>query len=281
MILATSSPVGWALATGAAAAYATAAAVAPHRRRASVWTALIVGWTLHAATLAVGLMGAPALFGFAPALSMTAWLVLTVYGVETLAYPALRVRRVFAALAALAVLVAQLFPGTPLRVEGSSWLPLHLALGLASYGLFGAAVVHAWLMARAENQMRTGTLQPAVDDGCAVAGDGPAPGVPLLTLERLTFRFVLAGFALLTATLMAGLLFSESLYGTTQLWRADHKTVFSILAWITFGVLLLGRAKFGWRGRGARRTLYAGAGLLLLAYVGSRFVFEVLLGRAS
>ncbi|MEO7242390.1 MAG: cytochrome c biogenesis protein CcsA [Variovorax sp.] len=278
MILATSSPLGLALATGAAVAYLAATAVSPRWHRASIWTALLVGWSLHAATLVVGLLGTPALFGFGPALSMTAWLVLTVYGIESLAYPALRMRRVLAALAALAVLVARLFPGTPLHVAASPWLPMHLALGLASYGLFGAAVLHAWLMARAENQMRTGALQLASGSGSRV-GDEPPSGVPLLTLERLTFRFVLAGFALLSATLLAGVFFSESLYGTARIWRADHKTVFSILAWITFGVLLLGRVRFGWRGRGARRMLYTGAGLLLLAYVGSRFVLEVLLGR--
>ena len=57
--------------------------------------------------------------------------------------------------------------------------------------------------------------------------------------------------------------------------------MFSVLAWLTFAVLLLGRARFGWRGRTARRVLYAGSVLLLLAYVGSRFVLEVVLGRAA
>ena len=98
-----------------------------------------------------------------------------------------------------------------------------------------------------------------------------------MTLERLTFRFVTAGFALLTATLVAGLLFGETLYG--RAWRWDHKAVFSVLSWLTFAALLLGRWRFGWRGRTARRMLYVGAALLLLAYVGSRFVLEVLLGR--
>lgn len=60
-----------------------------------------------------------------------------------------------------------------------------------------------------------------------------------------------------------------------------HKAVFSLLAWLTFAVLLLGRARFGWRGRRAARVLYAGAALLLLAYAGSRFVLEVVLGRAT
>src|SRR5690606_8183171 len=171
-----------------------------------------------------------------------------------------------AMLGAAAVLLSMLFPGSPLHVAASPWLPLHLALGIASYGLFAAAVVHAWLMSRAEKQIR-------------LAAE-PQAGVPLLTMERLTFRFVTAGFVLLSATLLAGLLFSETLYGASVSgWKWDHKSVLSVLAWISFAILLIGRARFGWRGRAARRVLYTGSALLLLAYVGSRFVLEVVLGR--
>jgi ABC-type uncharacterized transport system permease subunit len=166
------------------------------------------------------------------------------------------------------VLLAMAFPGTLLHPAASPWLPLHWALGLASYGLFAAAVVHAWLMTRAEKQIR-------------VAAD-PNAGIPLLTLERLTFRFVLAGFVSLTATLLAGWYFRDTLYANSGSgWQRDHKIIFSLLSWVTFAFLLVGRQRFGWRGRKAVRVLYTGAGLLLLAYVGSRFVLEVLLGRVS
>jgi ABC-type uncharacterized transport system permease subunit len=77
----------------------------------------------------------------------------------------------------------------------------------------------------------------------------------------------------LTATLVLGL-------ATTVHWRwSDHKAVFSLLAWGVFAGLLAGRRLRGWRGRRATRWLYVGAVLLLLAYAGSRFVLEVLLGR--
>jgi ABC-type uncharacterized transport system permease subunit len=56
--------------------------------------------------------------------------------------------------------------------------------------------------------------------------------------------------------------------------------VFSVLSWQTFAILLIGRAAFGWRGKRAVRVLYAGSVFLLLAYVGSRFVMEIILGRA-
>ena len=248
MILTSSSPVSWLLALAAAVAYAVPAAAASRLGAAAARNALLVAWLLHGAVLVWGLWGDAPRFGFAPALSMTAWLVLTV----------------LAGLGAAAIVLAMLFPGQPLHVTASAWLPLHLALGIACYGLFAAAVVHAWLMTRAERHIRQ--------------AEDPHSGIPLLTLERLTFRFVTAGFVLLTATLLAGWLFGETLYG--RAWRWDHKAVFSMLSWLTFATLLLGRARFGWRGRNAVRVLYAGSALLLLAYVGSRFVLEVVLGRS-
>jgi ABC-type uncharacterized transport system permease subunit len=265
MILPSASPAGVVLTLAAAAAYAVPAAGAARLSEATARGALLLAWLLHALTLAYGLLGATPHFGFAPALSVTAWLVLTVYAVERQLFPQLQARWALAGLGAAAVLLALVFPGTPLHVSTSPWLPLHLALGIASYGLFAAAVVHAWLMRRAERTMRQ-------------AVDGQT-GLPLLTLERLTFRFAGAGFVLLSATLLAGLLFSDSLYGRG--WNWDHKTVFSVLAWLAFAGLLLGRARFGWRGRKAVQMLYTGSLLLLLAYVGSRFVLEVVLRRTS
>ena len=263
MILPSASPIGWLLALAAALAYAAPALAAARLREGWARRALRLAWVLHAAALGWGLWGEAPRFGFAPALSMTAWLALTVYAIERQQFPQLRARWALALLAALALLLAQVFPGQPLHATASAWLPLHLALGIACYGLFAIAVVHAWLMTRAERRIRS--------------GQDPDSGMPLLTLERLTFRFVAAGFVLLTATLLAGMLFGEQLYG--RAWRWEHKTVFSLLSWLTFAVLLLGRTRFGWRGRSAVRVLYAGAALLLLAYVGSRFVLEVILHR--
>lgn len=263
MILASGSATGAVLSLAAAAAYAVpAAASARLSQRAARW-ALLIAWVLHALVLGWTLLGTSPRFGFAPALSVTAWLVLTVYAVERELFPQLQARWALAGLGSVAVLLALVFPGAPLHPSASPLLPLHLALGVASYGLFAAAVVHAWLMRRTEQMMRQATE--------------PQAGLPLLTLERLTFRFAGAGFVLLSATLLAGLLFGEKLYG--RAWRWDHKTVFSVLAWGAFALLLLGRARFGWRGRTAVRVLYTGSLLLLLAYVGSRFVMEVVLGQ--
>ncbi len=273
MILASAHPAGVLLPLASALAYAV-----PALRRATTHGQsrglLVAAWLLHAGALASGLLMGDPRFGFASALSVTAWLVLSVYAVEIRFFPALQGQRILAGFCAVAVLLPLPFPGALLHVTASAWLPLHLALAVACYGLFAVAVAHAALMTRAERRMRE--VSAATSPG----------GLPLLTLERLTFRFVTAGFVLLSATLLAGWVFGDHLYGSAGaqgsahrgVW--DHKTVFSVLAWATFAALLVGRSRFGWRGPAAVRMLYVGAGLLLLSYIGSRFVLEVVLGRS-
>jgi ABC-type uncharacterized transport system permease subunit len=268
MILSTGSPLleGGAplVLAGIAVGCYVAAALVP--RQAA--PALVAGWLAHLGVLILDIGGwgtsqPGARLGFAPVLSMTVWLVIAVYTVESRLVPLPAVRRSLALAGTAAVAVALLFPGEP-RQHASALAPLHFALGVGSYGLFGAAVLHAGMLDSADRRLR----RRAPGEGL-----GGAFGMPLMQLERLTFHFVEAGFAALTATLLLGIVAS------TQ-WRLDiHKTVFSVLAWAVFAALLTGRRLQGWRGRQATRWVYAGAVLLLLAYVGSRFVLEVLLGR--
>ena len=229
--------------------------------------ALPIGWLLHLAVLVLDIGGwgsdvPGARLGFGPVLSMTVWLVVGVHAIESRFVPLPAVRRWLAPTGALVVVMAALFPGES-RQYASPFAPLHFVLGVGSYGLFGAAVLHATLLDAAERRLRA-----------KVAATGRSSSMPLLQLERLTFRFVEAGFAVLSATLLLGVVSSVQ-------WRWDHKTVLSLLGWAVFAGLLVGRRLRGWRGRRATRWLYVGAVLLLLAYVGSRFVFEILLGRPS
>src|SRR4051812_5970513 len=155
MILATGLDVNAVFSIAAALAYAVSAAGASRLGERGARYALVAAWLMHLGAIVSALLGHPR-FGFAPALSMTAWLVLTVYAVERQMFPQLQARWALAGLGSIAVLLALFFPGTPLHEVASAWLPLHLALGVGSYGLFAAAAVHAWLMMRAEHGMRVG-----------------------------------------------------------------------------------------------------------------------------
>jgi ABC-type uncharacterized transport system permease subunit len=196
---------------------------------------------------------------------MTAWIAFAVYSIESRWLPSMPLRRVFAWSCVFTLVVGQIWPGRGLLGTESPWLPIHWACGLASYGLLTVAVAHAAYMSYSEGSVRqaNGAVQP----------------VPLLTLERLTFRFVEVGFGLLTLSLVVAVFGAEQLYPSGRLFKVDHKTVFAVLSWAAFAILVLGRRQFGWRGKRATRVLYVGAVLLLLSYVGTRFVLEVVLQR--
>lgn len=282
MILSTPAPTlapfgGVLLAAVASLLYVAAALPVGMLRRLST-AALIGAWLLHGVLLVIDIGGfgqlvAGTRLGFGPVLSMTVWLVIAVYTIESRLVPLPSIRVLLGISGVAAVLLALLFPGE-LRVLSSPLAPLHFALGVGSYGLFGAAVVHATLLDRAEQRLRQGGRIDGQPGG--LPGVSAALGMPLLQLEKLTFSFVQAGFIVLTATLLLGVATTPSSGG----WTWDHKTVFSVLAWGVIAGLLLGRRLRGWRGRRATRWLYVGAVLLLLAYVGSRFVMEVLTSAA-
>jgi ABC-type uncharacterized transport system permease subunit len=98
---------------------------------------------------------------------------------------------------------------------------------------------------------------------------------PLESLESGCFHSILAGFTLLTLALVSGAFFIENLFAQ----HLVHKVALAIVAWVVFGILLLGRRRFGWRGRKALRWTLAGYVLLGLSYFGSKLVLENLLGR--
>jgi len=98
---------------------------------------------------------------------------------------------------------------------------------------------------------------------------------PIESLESACFQSILAGFALLTLALVSGAFFVQNLLAQ----HLVHKVTLALVAWVVFGVLLLGRLKFGWRGRKALRWTFAGYSLLGLSYFGSKIILENLLGK--
>jgi ABC-type uncharacterized transport system permease subunit len=149
---------------------------------------------------------------------------------------------------------------------GEPWATAHIAIALLAYAFLLVAAVTALLMNGLERRLHRG-----------VSATDAESTPPLLTLERYMFRLVGVGFVLLTLTVGSGALFSEQLFGRP--FTFTHKSVFTILAWLTFGALLAGRWRFGWRGRRAAKWIVTGSVLLVLAYLGTKFVLEVVLGR--
>jgi ABC-type uncharacterized transport system permease subunit len=98
---------------------------------------------------------------------------------------------------------------------------------------------------------------------------------PVESVESGCFHSILAGFSVLTLALVTGAFFVENLLAQ----HLVHKVALAIIAWVVFGILLLGRWRFGWRGRQALRWTLAGYVLLGLSYFGSKLILENLLGK--
>ena len=231
---------------------------------------LLVAVILHGITLAGEIFPGDAMrFGFSVALSMILWLAITLYWIESFYARMDGLQMLALPLAALCVLLPPIFPGQHLLANaGSTVFRAHFLMAMLAYSLFTLAALHAILMAVAEKRLHRGRLSPLLS------------GLPpLLTMEALLFRLIHIAFFLLSLTLASGILFSETLFGKPL--PFNHKTVFAFTSWLIFAALLTGRHLRGWRGRTALRWTLAGFGALLLAYVGSRFVLEVILGRAA
>ena len=143
-------------------------------------------------------------------------------------------------------------------------LTAHILLSMAAAALLFAAAVTAILLVILDRRLRTRRI-----------ADLSSALPPLDALEKIMFRLVAAGFGLLTLALITGFVFVTNLF--TQ--NLVQKTALSLIAWALFGVLLIGRIRFGWRGRSAVQWTLSGFGVLAVAYFGVKFVLEDVLGR--
>ena len=230
--------------------------------------ALVAPLALHALLLARVIFADDAIyFGVGTALSVIIWLTVLIYWMGGFFYRLEGLQVLVLPCAALLSVLPLLLPAThPLSNTHLTAFKAHLIISLLAYSLFTIASLHVLMMAVMERRLHRGNFPLFMQS---------LP--PLLSMERLLFQIILAGFILLTLTLGTGMLFSEELFGKPM--QFTHKTIFGILSWIIFGAMLGGRALYGWRGRVAMRWTLAGFISLFLAYIGSKFVLEVLLQR--
>lgn len=143
-------------------------------------------------------------------------------------------------------------------------LQAHVLVSLFAYGLLTVGAIVAVYALIQDRRLRSGRLSP-VNQLFA----------PLVTTERLLFGVTAAGFTILLLAVVSGLAFVDNLFAQ----HLVHKTVLSLIALALFGVLLVGRQFAGWRGHLAIYLYLWGFAILCLAYYGTRFVLENVLGR--
>jgi ABC-type uncharacterized transport system permease subunit len=228
-----------------------------------------VALVLHAMLLYRRVLTAEGLdLGVGNAISILVWLTVLIYWLAGIAFSGLSaILGLMAPIALGAVLLQAVLPsGHVINYGGRPIFTLHFAIAMLAYALFIVATVHALVMLAEEKWLHRGVLPPFLKT---------LP--PLMEMEALLFRMLLAAFVLLTLTLVSGVFFSEQLFGRP--FKANHKTIFAFISWGIFGALLYGHYFRGWRGRKAVYWTLAGFTALLLAYVGSKVVLELILQR--
>ena len=143
-------------------------------------------------------------------------------------------------------------------------LRLHILISILAYSVLSIAAIQAILLAIQNKYLRN--KHP---------GGFIRSFPPMETMESLLFKMIGVGFVLQSISLVTGMLYLENMFEQ----HLAHKTILSIVSWFVFAVLLWGRWRFGWRGRVAIRWTLAGFIILLLAYLGSKMVLEIFLGR--
>lgn len=213
------------------------------------------------------------------ALSAAIWLGLIVFWLESLVVKIDGIQLILLPIAGVTCALAAIFPAAHLITSATETaLRGHLLLALGAYGLITIAAMQSLLMAALDHHLHhpSGAAQQAAGLRRAFGRMLDAQP-PLLVQERLLFRVIWIAFVALSLAVISGGLIS--LASTGQWLPFDHKTIFTILSWVTFGILLLGRHLRGWRGRIALRYTLVGFVFVVLSYTGSRFVIEVILSR--
>jgi len=161
---------------------------------------------------------------------------------------------------ALTLLIQSVSPSSHmLPYDAPQGLKIHVLVSIIAYSLLGFAACMSLVLSLQNRMLHN--HQPG-----GIMKKLP----PLQVMEKLLFDFIVAGFIGLTLALLSGFIFLEDLFSQ----HLVHKTALSIIAWLVFAILLIGRFTIGWRGRKAIRWTLSGFASLMLAYFGSKFVLE-------
>lgn len=192
-------------------------------------------------------------------------LLLALTALVTSAQPVLRgLASGMLALAGIAAVFTGWSAAPPANTAASWQIEAHILISLFAYGLLTVGAIVAVYAVVQDQRLRGGRLSPV-----------NRLFAPLETNERLLYGIAAAGFLALVLAVFSGFVFVDDLFAQ----HLVHKTALSLLALVLFGILLAGRQFAGWRGRRAVSLYLWGFVTLGLAYFGSRYILEQILGR--
>jgi ABC-type uncharacterized transport system permease subunit len=240
----------------------------PRRLRWAYWGTGTLAVACHAAAMfqAEG-MGTTPNFSFLNALALVTLSINGILLLASLFRPVDKLAIVTFPITAVILLLKMIVPEEVRGIQVHSWeMTVHIFSSLLAYSFLNIAAIQAVLLAAQDACLRS--RHP---DGWLVRS------LPSLqSMETLMFQLIGAGLVLLTLSLITGFLFLENMFAQ----HLAHKTILSLLAWLVFAILLIGRYRSGWRGTLAIRWTLGGFISLMLAYFGSKMVLELILNRA-
>lgn len=201
-------------------------------------------------------------FGLANSAAFVAWLIAILLFLSSISKPVHALGIIVYPFAAMALILGLIFPDTGNKIIPMS-LASHVFLSITAYALLALAVCQSILLKIQQRHLHNHKIDGFINK---------LP--PLQTMERLLFQNLRIGFYLLTLSIISGFIFIDDFFAQ----HLAHKTVLSLIAWLIFAVLIFGRKLFGWRGKQAIIATQVGFGFLVVAYFGSKFVLERLLG---
>lgn len=224
------------------------------RNIAILWIAALV---LHGIALYTNIDTPNGLsLGITHALSLVGWVVALMVLIALHSRPVEGLGLILLPFAALTLIVELVFPGERILPQSSgNVLAIHVFISLLASSLFVIAALQAGLLWYQDRRLRT--HRP---------GGWLRALPPLQHTESLLFQTIALGFALLTAALVTGLVFINQFFNMA----APQRTLLFISSWVVFGTLLVGRWRFGWRGRIAIRWTLTGFAILLVAYLSAQ-----------
>ena len=140
-----------------------------------------------------------------------------------------------------------------------SWqMNLHITLSMLSYSILSVATLYAvslWVhikkIKNSDFNSTTGLIS-------------------LIDEERKLIQLIILGWLILTTSLISGVIFIDNFIEQ----QIGHKVVFSLLAWLIFGSIIIGRLNRGWRGEKLISLTITGMSMLAIGYLGSKIVLE-------
>ncbi|MDA0997885.1 MAG: cytochrome c biogenesis protein CcsA [Proteobacteria bacterium] len=161
--------------------------------------------------------------------------------------------------------VWQHVPMLPVHVGiGDGWLALHIGLAVITYALVTIAA-EAALAAFVQERALKAKQKPVLDGVLP-----PVTACDGMVVRMLAWSEVILGLGIVTGTAL-------NIAGDGRAVHLDHKTIFTLAAFVTIGAVLYAAARHGLRGRRAARAALLAYLLLTLGYPGVKFVTDIVL----